>query len=62
MCPADYPYLYMNKFEQTNILAGHKKHWRRVLIELLCTYLISTRSILKKALGRFMKKCCLNRF
>ena len=45
MCPADYPFLYQ-KFEQTNILAGHKKHWRRVN-ESLCTYLIS-HNILKK--------------
>ena len=45
MCPADYPFLY-NKSEPTNILAGHKKHWRRVN-ESLCTYLISQK-ILKK--------------
>ena len=58
MCPADYPFLY-NKFEQTNILAGHKKHWRRVN-ESLCTYLIS-HNILKKNWKTY-EKMFLNNF
>ena len=29
MCPADYPYLYMNN-EKTNILIGNKRHWRTI--------------------------------
>ena len=58
MCPTDYPFLY-NKFEQTNILAGHKKHWRRVN-ESLCTYLIS-HNILKKNWKTY-EKMFLNNF
>ena len=58
MCPADYPFLY-NKFEPTNILAGHKKHWRRVN-ESLCTYLISHK-ILKKNWKTY-EKMFLNNF
>jgi len=58
MCPADYPFLY-NKLEQTNILAGHKKHWRRVN-ESLCTYLISS-NILKKNWKNY-EKMFLNNF
>jgi hypothetical protein len=27
ICPADYPYLYMNN-QKTNILIGNKRHWR----------------------------------
>ena len=45
LCPADYPYLY-SKYEQTNILIGHKKHWRQTN-ESLCTYLVS-KAILNK--------------
>ena len=29
LCPSDYPYLYQ-KYENTRILMGHKKHWRQV--------------------------------
>ena len=39
MCPADYPYLYMNN-HKTNILIGNKRHWRTVN-ETLCTFLTS---------------------
>ncbi len=39
LCPCDYPFLY-SKLDQTNILTGYKKHWRKVN-ESLCTYLIS---------------------
>ena len=58
MCPADYPFLY-NKLEQTNILAGHKKYWRRVN-ESLCTYLIS-HNILKNN-WKIYEKMFLNNF
>ena len=58
MCPADYPFLY-NKLDQTNILAGHKKHWRRVN-ESLCTYLIS-HNILKNN-WKIYEKMFLNNF
>ena len=37
MCPADYPYLYMNN-EKTNILIGNKRHWRTIN-PTLCTFL-----------------------
>jgi len=43
MCPSDYPYLY-NKFENTNILLGYKKHWRTIN-ESLCTYLVSKKTL-----------------
>ena len=43
ICPSDYPYLY-NKFENTNILLGYKKHWR-MINESLCTYLISKKTL-----------------
>ena len=39
MCPADYPYLYMNN-EKTNILIGDKRHWRTIN-KTLCTFLTS---------------------
>ncbi len=58
MCPADYPFLY-SKLDQTNILAGHKKHWRKVN-ESLCTYLIS-RNILKNN-WKIYEKMFLNNF
>ena len=39
ICPADYPYLYMNN-EQTNVLIGNKRHWRTV-DRTLCTFMTS---------------------
>ena len=39
ICPADYPYLYMNN-EKTNILIGNKRHWRTV-DRTLCTFMTS---------------------
>ena len=39
MCPADYPYLYMNN-QKTNILIGNKRHWRTV-DRTLCTFMTS---------------------
>jgi hypothetical protein len=58
MCPADYPFLY-NKLEQTNILTGYKKHWRRVN-ESLCTYLVSRNTL--KVNWKIYKKMFLNNF
>ena len=39
MCPADYPYLYMDN-EKTNILIGNKRHWRTIS-RTLCTFMTS---------------------
>ena len=39
MCPADYPYLYMNN-EKSNILIGNKRHWRTI-DTTLCTFMTS---------------------
>ena len=43
MCPADYPYLYMNN-KKTNILIGNKRHWRTVDVTL-CTFMTSKKFI-----------------
>ena len=39
MCPADYPYLYMDN-EKTNVLIGNKRHWRTIN-RTLCTFMTS---------------------
>ena len=39
MCPADYPYLYMNN-EKSSILIGNKRHWRTI-DKTLCTFMTS---------------------
>ena len=54
MCPADYPYLYMNN-EKTNILIGNKRHWRTIN-QTLCTFL-TTSSLLKKYWDNFYNTC-----
>ena len=54
MCPADYPYLYMNN-ETTNILIGNKRHWRTVN-RTLCTFM-TTRSLINKYWDNFYKTC-----
>ena len=54
MCPADYPYLYMNN-EKTNILIGNKRHWRTVN-KTLCTFLTS-KNLLNKYWDNFVKTC-----
>ena len=54
MCPADYPYLYMNN-EKTNILIGNKRHWRTIN-QTLCTFM-TTRSLLDKYWDNFKKTC-----
>ena len=54
MCPADYPYLYMNN-EKTNILIGNKRHWRTVN-QTLCTF-ITTKPLLDKYWDNFYNTC-----
>ena len=54
MCPADYPYLYMNN-EKTNILIGNKRHWRTVN-ETLCTFMTS-KDLLNKHWENFYNTC-----
>ena len=45
LCPADYPYLYINT-ENTMNLIGYNKHWRQIN-QSLCTYLISKKTLKK---------------
>jgi len=54
MCPADYPYLYINN-EKTNILIGNKRHWRTIN-QTLCTFL-TTKSLLDKYWDNFYNTC-----
>ena len=54
MCPADYPYLYMNN-EKTNILIGNKRHWRTIN-QSLCTFM-TTKFLLEKYWGNFYNNC-----
>jgi hypothetical protein len=54
MCPADYPYLYMNN-QKTNILIGNKRHWRTVN-QTLCTFM-TTKSLLDKYWNNFYNTC-----
>ena len=54
MCPADYPYLYMNN-EKTNILIGNKRHWRTIT-KTLCTFLTS-KKLLNLYWENFTKNC-----
>ena len=54
MCPADYPYLYMNN-EKTNILIGSDRHWRTVN-KTLCTFMLS-KNLLSKYWENFYKTC-----
>ncbi|MDA9853230.1 glycosyltransferase family 2 protein [Candidatus Pelagibacter sp.] len=54
MCPADYPYLYMNN-EKTDILIGNKRHWRTIN-RTLCTFL-TTKSLLDKYWDNFYNTC-----
>ena len=54
MCPADYPYLYMNN-EKTNILIGNKRHWRTIN-KTLCTFLTS-KKLLDSYWENFLKNC-----
>tara|TARA_B100001989_G_C24399615_1_gene393495 strand:- start:136 stop:795 length:660 start_codon:yes stop_codon:yes gene_type:complete len=54
MCPADYPFLYMNN-EKTNILLGNKRHWRTIN-KTLCTFLTS-KKLLNDYWKNFIKTC-----
>ena len=45
LCPSDYPYLYQQNY-QSLVLIGEKNHWRSV-DQTLCTYLISSKLLLK---------------
>ena len=54
MCPADYPYLYMNN-EKTNILIGDQRHWRTIS-KTLCTFLTS-KKLLDLYWENFSKNC-----
>ena len=54
MCPADYPYLYMNN-EKTNILIGNKRHWRTVS-QTLCSFM-TTKTLLDKYWDNFYNTC-----
>ena len=54
MCPADYPYLYMNN-EKTNILIGSNRHWRTIN-KTLCTFMLS-KNLLSKYWENFYKTC-----
>jgi len=54
MCPADYPYLYMNN-EKTNILIGDRRHWRTIN-KTLCTFLTS-KKLLDFYWENFIKNC-----
>ena len=54
MCPADYPYLYMDN-QKTNILIGNKRHWRTVN-KTLCTFMTS-KKLLEEYWDNFYKTC-----
>ena len=54
ICPADYPYLYMNN-EKTNILIGNKRHWRTINTTL-CTFM-TTKSLLNIYWDNFYSTC-----
>ena len=54
MCPAYYPYLYMNN-EKTNILIGNKRHWRTVS-QTLCSFM-TTKALLNKYWDNFYNTC-----
>ena len=45
LCPADYPYLYVETNNTKNFI-GFKKHWR-LIDQTLCTYLISKETLEK---------------
>ena len=54
MCPADYPYLYMNN-EKSNILIGNKRHWRTI-DKTLCTFMTSI-ELINKYWDSFYSTC-----
>ena len=54
ICPADYPYLYMNN-QKTNILIGNKRHWRTI-DRTLCTFMTS-KTFIDKYWNNFYDNC-----
>ena len=54
LCPADYPYLYMNN-RKTNVLIGNKRHWRTV-DRTLCTFMTS-KTFIDKYWNNFYDNC-----
>ena len=54
MCPADYPYLYMDN-DPTNILIGNKRHWRTI-DKTLCTF-VTSKELLNEYWDNFYKTC-----
>ena len=54
MCPAGYPYLYMNN-EKSNILIGNKRHWRTI-DKTLCTFMTSI-ELINKYWDNFYSTC-----
>ena len=54
ICPADYPYLYMEN-EKSNIFIGDERHWRTVN-KTLCTF-ITTNKIINKYWYNFYNTC-----
>ena len=54
MCPADYPYLYINN-EKSNILIGNRRHWRTI-DKTLCTFMTSI-ELINKYWDNFYSTC-----
>ena len=54
MCPADYPYLYMNN-EKCNVLIGNMRHWRTI-DKTLCTFMTSI-ELINKYWHNFYSTC-----
>ena len=54
MCPADYPYLYMNN-KKSNVLIGNKRHWRTI-DKTLCTFMTSI-ELINKYWDNFYSTC-----
>ena len=54
ICPADYPYLYMNN-EKCNVLIGNMRHWRTT-DKTLCTFMTSI-ELINKYWHNFYSTC-----
>jgi len=54
MCPADYPYLYMDN-DPANVLIGNKRHWRTI-DKTLCTF-VTSKELLNEYWDNFYKTC-----
>ena len=54
ICPADYPYLYMNN-EKCNVLIGNMRHWRTI-DKTLCTFMTSI-ELINKYWHNFYSTC-----